>query len=209
MTSSVALGLGGLILSAATIAAVFLGPIQALKMQRKLDDEREARNRKLSIYKTLMSNRATRLSPAYVQALNQIDVEFTGSSADEKAVREAWKELLDLYGSWKNTQNPGDKAADQTAAMLAAMGRCLGYDFDKVYIKKGVYYPELFGDIEKELHAVRKGILALLDGSGRTKIPVAVFEQRFPDVIPPSSDSPPILRSDSVRDPRNSSQPER
>jgi hypothetical protein len=61
------------------------------------------------------------------------------------------------------------------------------YDFDNVYIKKGVYYPELFGDVEKELHAVRKGILALLDGSGRLKMPVALFEQRFPEVTPPSN----------------------
>jgi len=190
MTSTVAIGIAGLVLTAVTVAAIFLGPIQALKIQRRLDEEREARNRKLDIYKTLMSNRATRLSPAYVQALNRIDVEFTGPGAEEKAVREAWRELLDLYGSWKTIQNPGDKAADQTAAMLAAMGRCLGYDFDKVYIKKGVYYPELFGDIEKELHAVRKGILSVLDGSGRVKIPVAVFEQRFPDIeLPPSNSS--------------------
>ena len=86
--------------------------------------------------------------------------------------------------------NPVDRVTDQTAIMLAAMGRSLGYEFDKVYIKKGVYYPEFFGDIEKELHAVRKGILAVLDGSGRVKIPVAVFEQRFPDVMQPAVNSP-------------------
>jgi hypothetical protein len=191
MTSSVVLGICGLILSAATIAAIYLGPIQALKIQRQLDEEREAKNRKLNIYKTLMSNRATRLSPIYVQALNQIDVEFTANNANEKAVRDAWKELLDVYGSYNSIQNPFEKVTDQTAIMLAAMGRCLGYDFDKVYLKKGVYYPEFLGDVEKEQHAVRKGILAVLDGSGRVKIPVALFEQRFPDVTPPPSVDPP------------------
>ncbi len=125
-----------------------------------------------------------------MQALNQIDVEFTANNANERAVRDAWKELLDVYESYKSIPNPVDRVTDQTAIMLAAMGRSLGYEFDKVYIKKGVYYPEFFGDIEKELHAVRKGILAVLDGSGRVKIPVAVFEQRFPDVMQPAVNSP-------------------
>jgi hypothetical protein len=190
MTSTVAIGICGLILTAAIILAIFLGPIYALKIQRELDEERETRKRKLKIYKTLMSNRATRLSSVYVQALNQIDVEFTADNANEKAVRDAWKELLDVYGSYNSLPNPSDKVTDQTAIMLAAMGRSLGYDFDKVYLKKGVYYPKFFGDIEKELHAVRKGLLAVLDRSGKVKIPVAVFEQRFPDVTQPTIDFP-------------------
>jgi hypothetical protein len=190
MTSTLVIGICGLILTGATIGAIFLGPIHALKIQRELDEERETRSRKLNNYKTLMSNRATRLSPVYVQALNQIDVEFTANNANERAVRDAWKELLDVYESYKSIPNPVDRVTDQTAIMLAAMGRSLGYEFDKVYIKKGVYYPEFFGDIEKELHAVRKGILAVLDGSGRVKIPVAVFEQRFPDLTQPAGNSP-------------------
>jgi hypothetical protein len=49
--------------------------------------------------------------------------------------REARKELLDLYGSWKSIQNPGDKGA-----------ACR-----------------------------QKGILSVLDGSGRVKIPTSTF----------------------------------
>ncbi len=63
MTSTLVIGICGLILTGATIGAIFLGPIYALKIQRELDEERETRSRKLNIYKTLMSNRATRLSP--------------------------------------------------------------------------------------------------------------------------------------------------
>jgi hypothetical protein len=112
------LGIVGLLLSAATILAIYYGPIQALKIQRKLDEEREARNRKLYIFKTLMSNRVTRLSPNYVHALNLIDVEFTGNDDREKAVREAWKELLDLFQNYKTTPNALEKSEDLMPSCL-------------------------------------------------------------------------------------------
>src|SRR6202521_4115743 len=95
--TAVVLGVIGTILSGITIFAIYYGPIKALKIQRTLDAEREERNRKLSIFKTLMSYRVTRLAPPFVQALNLIDVEFTANNEKEKTVREAWKELNDLY----------------------------------------------------------------------------------------------------------------
>ncbi len=32
-------------------------------------------------------------------------------------------------------------------------------------------------------HSLRRQLLELLDGSGRRKIPIAAFEQKFPDLI--------------------------
>jgi hypothetical protein len=158
-TTAVVLGIVGLVLSAVTIAAIYYGPISALKIQRTLDEEREARNRKMYIFKTLMSNWATRTSPAYVQSLNLIDVEFTAENEKEKAVRVAWKELLDVYSNYKTISNALEKVDELTAAMLAAMGKTLGYDFDKVYLKKGAYYPEIAFNVEQEQHALRKQLL--------------------------------------------------
>ena len=188
--ATVVLGIIGVLLSAVTIFAIYYGPIAALKTQRKLDEEREARSRKIYIFKTLMSNRATRLSANYVQALNLIDVEFTGTDDKEKAVREAWKELLDLFQNFKTTANAPEKADELNAMLLAAMGKCLGYDFDKVYLKKGAYYPEFSVNIELEQHSLRKQVLELLDGSGRRKLPIAMFEQKFPDLIDQPKNDP-------------------
>jgi hypothetical protein len=180
--TAIILGVIGLVLSMLTIFAIFYGPIAALKIQRKLDGERETRNRKLAIFKTLMSNRATRLAPIYVQALNQIDIEFTSADEREKAVREAWKELLDIYSNFSTTPNAVDKANDLNAALLSAMGKSLEYDFDKVYLKKDAYYPEFLGNMEIESHILRKQLLELLDGTGKRKLPIATFEQKFPDI---------------------------
>ena len=180
--ASIEIGIIGLLLSALTIAAIYFGPIAALRIQRKLDEERATRDRKLYVFKTLMSNRATRLSPLYVQTLNLIDVEFTANNQQEKAVRNAWKELHDLFSNWNKTKDPVEKADDLGATLLAAMGKSLGYEFDKVHLKRGAYYPEFLVNVELEQHSLRHALLELLDGSGRRKLPIATFEVKFPDL---------------------------
>jgi hypothetical protein len=172
------------VLSGLTIVAILCGPVAALHIQRRLDEDREAKRRKLTIFKTLMTFRVARLSPEYVRALNSIDVEFTADNDKEKSVLKAWKELNDLFSNYKTTQNAEEKSHDLNAALLEAMGKSLGYDFDRVYLKKGAYYPEFLVNVEVEQHTLRRLVLELLDGSGKRKLPVAVFEQAFPDVKP-------------------------
>ena len=45
-----------------------------------------------------MSKRSTRLNPAFVLALNMIDIEF--AAAPEKGIQDARKKLLDHYNDW-------------------------------------------------------------------------------------------------------------
>ena len=164
----------GIALNLLTIVAIVSGPIIALQIQRKLDREREATNRKLWVFKTLMSFRATALAPSFVQALNLIDVEFNRDNDKEKAVRNAWKVLLDHYVDLTTAKEPNsdaqiEKGRHLRANLLMAMGKCLGYDFDEVQVKKGSYYPTGLGDVEAEQHAIRRGVLSVL--SGKSRIP--------------------------------------
>ena len=175
----------GITLNILTIVAIVSGPIIALQIQRKLDRERDALSRKLWVFKTLMSFRGTALSPSFVQALNLIDVEFNGGDEKEKAVRNAWKVLLDHYWDLGKAKDPNsdaltEKSIQLKAKLLMAMGLCLGYDFDEVLVKKGSYYPTGLGDVEMEQHAIRRGVLNVLSGKGR--IPVGVFEEKFPPI---------------------------
>jgi hypothetical protein len=189
----------GIALNLLTIIAIVAGPIIALQIQRRLDREREAKNRKLWVFKTLMSFRATALAPSFVQALNLIDVEFNGDNQKEKAVRNAWKVLLDHYVDLTSAKDPdGDTMLEKTtqlrANLLMAMGRCLGYDFDEVLVKKGSYYPTGLGNVEAEQHAIRRGVLNILSGKGR--IPVGIFEEKFPPItlepLEPQTANPPV-----------------
>ena len=116
----------GIALGVLTVVAIVCGPIIALQIQRKLDREREALNRKLWVFKTLMSFRATALAPGFVQALNLIDVEFSGHNDKEKAVRNAWKVLLDHYSDLgkvvdPNTDTLAEKSTQLRANLLMAM----------------------------------------------------------------------------------------
>ena len=178
-----------------TIIAIIVGPILALEIQRRLDKGREAKTRKLWVFKTLMSFRATVLSPQFVQALNLIEVEFTANNDREKAVRTAWKVLLDHFGELGNPDTPPnahEKTATLTTNLLIAMGKCLGYDFDEVQIKKGAYYPMGLGNVEQEQHALRRGVLDVLQGKRR--IPVGVFEDTFPSIKVPVLDAEPAAK---------------
>ena len=180
-------GLATVLVGIISVFAIYWGPIKALKMQRELDDGREVRARKMAIFRDLMSNRATRMSPVFVQALNLIDIEF--SAAGEKGIRDSWRELQDHYNEWgrmtvaqkqDEANRMDEKALDFLSELLLRMGKSLGYDFDKVYLRKGWYYPEGLGDIEREQHSLRKSLLRVLNGNSR--LPVSVFEQRFEEL---------------------------
>ncbi|WP_416208208.1 DUF6680 family protein [Halomonas sp.] len=54
------------------ITAVFLGPVVAVRLTRYLDNQKEIRERKVNIFKTLMATRAYTVSWAHVEALNRI-----------------------------------------------------------------------------------------------------------------------------------------
>lgn len=168
-------------LAVLTLLAILVAPLLAVQTQKWLERFHEAKNRKMATFKTLMMYRATPISPIYVQALNVIELEFT--KRRERKVRDAWKVLLD-YLNDPGTPNrviEGARAAELRADLLVAMGECLGYRLDKVQIKKGVYYPLGLGTMEEEQNKIRELFLEVLQNKRR--LPVAVFEQKFPDIV--------------------------
>lgn len=75
------------------IGAVLLSPVIAVQVDKFLDRRNEKKTRKMQIFSTLMSTRATPLYPAHVEALNRIDIEFYS----EQKITRAWKLLLDNF----------------------------------------------------------------------------------------------------------------
>lgn len=134
----------------------------------------------------------TPLSPQFVQSLNLLDLEFNGKSDKEKTIRERWKILLDHFNNYNAVKEPVEKGRELTAELLKAISQYFDYDFDEVYLKRGGYYPKFFSDVEEEQHAVRRGLLDVLNGNRR--IPVGIFEQKFPEPIdvPPPVNSLPV-----------------
>ena len=77
------------------IGAVLLAPLVAIQVQKILEGWKEINERKERVFKTLMSTRARRLDHSHVEALNMIDLVFTGDPVCEK-----WTEFL--YFSIRN-----------------------------------------------------------------------------------------------------------
>ena len=154
------------VLALATIAAIIIGPIAALWLQRISERRRERRNRKLVIFKELMATRATRVSPRHVDALNAIEVEFSDGSAGDKCVLEAWRLYLDHLGDDNTGDNERwtDKGNDLLTDLLYEMSQALQYDFSKITLKKNVYSPRAHGDLELDQYLLRKYVVEMMAG---------------------------------------------
>jgi septum formation topological specificity factor MinE len=162
------------------IAAIFLGPFTALLVQRYFDRRNEVRRQQENLYGTLMRLRAASLTPDYVNALNLIDVVFHRKKKSEKLIRERWKILMDHFND-KQSNVWEEKRQDLSVNLLAAIGEHLGYKFDQSQIKRQVYFPVALSEQWTESNQVRKRLLEVLDGKGTRKIPVAIFETKFPE----------------------------
>jgi hypothetical protein len=175
-----------------TVIAVILGPILAVQAQKFLESIREKRNRRLSLFKTLMSTRAERLSREHVQALNMIDIEFYGrrlfgtryQTSKEKKVTNAWKNYNDhlnqknSYDTVESWVRDGDTLFTR---IMYEMSIALGYDYDEVQLKRDSYRPEAHVNIENAQLDVLTGLASVL--KHERSIPMAVTY--FPNMQPP------------------------
>ena len=164
------------------VLAVLIAPFLAIVAQRKIDELRERRNQKLWVFRTLMATRANKISLEHVQALNSIEL-FFKKKGKEKKVIEKWGEYLDHLASAPKEDDPDirvkleawTKQSDNFLAdMLSLMGQSLGYDFDKVKLQKGIYFPRAHGEIELDNNIIRKGLVNIM--AGKSGFPVQQFQ---------------------------------
>ena len=156
------------------ILSSLCGPLFAIQVTRYLDDKKEAQGRKLILFKTLMATRSYTLSAKHIEALNQIDLEFSGNGVNDKRVIEVWREYLDLLGDKSlSPEQWGLKRMDLLVDLLYEMGRALGYQFDKTHIKNASYAPIAHERIEGEQQAIRTQILEILNG--KNELPIRVI----------------------------------
>jgi hypothetical protein len=150
-----------------TIAAVLFSPLIAVQVEKFIERIRSNKSRKVQIFKTLMATRGSRLSIEHVTALNQIDLEFYGKKKYLKVIR-AWKEYLDqLFLKWNNDDEFriwNNRTEELLANLLFEMGLPLGFNFDKVTIKRSVYSPIGHAKVEDENQQIRNLLIKVLNG---------------------------------------------
>jgi hypothetical protein len=177
-----------------TVSAVIVGPILAVQAQKWVESIREKRERRLKIFRGLMSTRAERISREHVQALNMIDLEFYGimrfgtrwQKKNEKAVTNSWKN----YNSHLNDRNYSSLEAwsrhgdDLFTNLLYEMSKALGYDFDEVQIKRDAYRPGAHADLENMQISVLDGLAKALNNQKSLSVKIT------DDAVPQGGNAP-------------------
>ena len=117
-----------LLTTAVMIWAVIKAPEWAVNAQWKLQLKAEERQRRLQVFKALMATRANPVHEKHVEALNLIDIEFYTDSAEDNAIRLAWKTYLDHLiqntkdsESGKNDQSQIDAREQRRQNLLAQL----------------------------------------------------------------------------------------
>lgn len=169
----------------AVVVSTLLGPILAVQAQKWIESVKAVKSRKSFVFEQLMASRNSRVSAEHVRALNMIDLVFNGSiwfgftirSGSEKRVLDSWREYLDHLNN-KGTMDlshwfsVGD---DLLTNLLFSIGRDVGYKFDKIHIKRGIYTPIAHGEIENEWNEIRKSLLSLFKGDSSLNMSVVNF----------------------------------
>jgi hypothetical protein len=162
------------------IAAILLGPVLAVQAQKWLESLKEQRSRKLWIFRTLMTTRANPVSPQHVEALNMIDMEFSGTSSKVKEVIDAWRDYHDhLNTKVPDDQIPSwlDKSSNFLVELLFKMSKVLGYDFNKVQLRRGCYTPGAHTEHDYQLLTIRRSLAAILDGKNAIPVSFTISEE--------------------------------
>jgi hypothetical protein len=168
-----------------TISAIIVGPILAVQAQKALESIRHKKQRRLNVFNTLMSTRATRLSNEHVAGLNMIDIEFYGrrifgvrsQTPKEKSVTNAWKNYNDQLNSTCTDEQVAvwlERGEQLFTTLIYKMSSALGYDFDEVQLKRDCYRPIAHGDLEQDSYKLRKALIELL--SGTRPLPITQVE---------------------------------
>jgi hypothetical protein len=116
----------------------------------------------------------------YVQALNLIDLFFDKKNAKDRAILDAWAIYCDHLhsypqGSEDNVRRAWDeKGTELLVELLRAIAFALQYDFNKVQLQRGAYFPKLHGDDALAKLAIRDNLVKIL--SGQQPIPMAVTQ---------------------------------
>lgn len=135
-----------------TIFVTFVGPIAGAQVAEFLARRREQRQRKLSIFTTIMQHRHNIPAAESVAALNLIDVVYVDSSQ----VRDAWSELYKAFNDQRlNTREGNSIREGILIKLLKAMAEDLGMsskfrpeDFSRIY------FPEALA----EEHDIKAGL---------------------------------------------------
>ncbi|MFS8183255.1 DUF6680 family protein [Pseudovibrio denitrificans] len=158
---------GVTILGIVTAIAALLGPAVAVWITRLSDDRKEARARRMDLFRTLMRTRMMPIHFDHVGALNLVEIEFS----HDKQVIAAWREYLKNLGkSFPSEDDPEiqSKFRQERETLLTKLiyeiSKVLNFKVEQLDILEGNYIPQGWNDDDWEHKLVRKSMIEVLAG---------------------------------------------
>jgi len=171
------------------IIVIFAGPIVAVQLTEYLRNKKDSRNRKVHIFRTLMATRSAPLAAMHIEALNLVELEFQAAPHPSTTVVAAGRLYMDHLKSQYPKEMWDTRRVELLVDLLYEMSTALDYNFDKVQIKAGSYYPSAYGETENDNYNTRKLWLEILQG--KRLLPIA-------SVVAPS---PPTEKANEEKQP--------
>ncbi|MGC2659931.1 MAG: DUF6680 family protein [Bryobacteraceae bacterium] len=162
------------------VFATLAGPILAVYVTRRIDRDKQVRDRQLNVFRSLMGSRRAHLSAERVRALNMVEIEFYGIKPVEAAYRDVMSHVnlpRPLPQTWAEDQRK------RLTKLLSEMAKVLGYELQQLDVLDGGYYPQGFADIETEQQEVRRALIEVM--SGRRPLVVSPAAPALPTPFPP------------------------
>lgn len=163
------------------ILATLFSPVIAIQVQKWIERATERRDAQKQIFYDLMATRATRVAPKHVEALNRIDLEFSNPGPREREVLNRWRIYADhlnvsLDGATEATLAQWNaKADDLFLDLLEALAIALRYSFDRVQLRRGIYYPRAHSRAEFRKEVIEDEVFRLLTGHSSLNMRVTEF----------------------------------
>jgi hypothetical protein len=164
-----------------TIAAIVIGPIAAVQVQKVIERATEEKRERFSIFKTLMRTRGNIISRDHVDALNTISLVFTKKNERDAEVRRKWEIYLNrlllpypVNASEAIQLDFGKTNFRCLTELLMALAKALGYKFDEEDINR-VYSPIGHGKEAAQITTIRERLLEIVDGKRVLNTHAAIF----------------------------------
>jgi hypothetical protein len=168
------------------ILATASGPILAVQAQKWIERATERKRAQKQIFYSLMATRVTRVAPDHVRALNMIDLEFSGTgwrrNQREREVVNRWR----IYADHLNLDlgdNPPQARLEAWAMqgdelftdLLVALANALGYPFDRVQLRRGIYRPRAHNEADIRQEVMQRALTDILVGARSFPMRVTEF----------------------------------
>ena len=148
-----------------TVLAIFAGPVVAVHITRRFDRKRDESDRKRDIFRSLMKTRSSRLAAEHVTALNLIELEFHGRNDVIEPFRAYLQHLDSPPPAPEEQKRYFEIRNDLFFEFLRALGRELGYKFDKRDLDRLGYLPAGWVDDENVQRNNTRLLKELLEGT--------------------------------------------